>query len=421
VNWTFVYTFLNSGDITRLLLILARWAGLLAVFFVLIQFFLMARNRWLEKIFGFPSLSRVHHTCGLLAIIFILCHPFFLTLSYARIDNLSLNSQFADFLQNYSFVFFAFLSFLLFIALTLISLYKIKNKLSYETWYGVHLLAYIAIVLAFPHQLAVGSDFISHPMLVIFWYFLYAFVFINLLLFRFIVPLINFFRYSFKVQNIKKEGESVYSVYIKGRNLNQFSIKAGQFLILRFLDKNFWWQAHPFSVSQLPGQDIFRMTIKSVGDFTNQIKDIQINTSVIIEGPYGTFTSSESKKNKILFIAGGIGITPIRVLIEEMGKMGKDMVLIYSNKTQTDVVFEKELSFLVQKFQLKLFYIFTHDQNFPDKNNRVDMEKIQKLVSDVNKREIYICGPQSMLNSLTKDMKSRGIPDRQVHFEKFSL
>lgn len=403
------------------LLLIARWSGLLAVFFVLIQFFLLSRNQWLEKTFGFPALSRIHHTNGLLAFIFIISHPILLTISYARIDKISLSSQFIDFLQNYPFAFLAFLGFLIFIILTLLSLYIVKNKLAYETWYAVHLLAYIAVILAFRHQLAVGTDFLNHPILIWFWYLLYSFVFINLLLFRFFKPLINYFRYSFKVSSIKKETEAAYSVYITGRNFDSFPVRAGQFFILRFLNKSLWWQAHPFSLSQLPQKDELRVTIKNVGDFTNQIKNIKKNTPIIIEGPFGIFTSSMAKQKKILFISGGIGITPIRSLIDEMGKAGKEMLLLYSNRTKKEIVFAKELSQLAKQYYLKIIHVFTREPKYQGPTGRIDLEKIKNLVTDIGQRDIYICGPPPMLTSLLKDLKTLKIPNQQIHFEQFSL
>jgi len=133
----------------------------LAVFFVLTQFFLMGRNPWLEKKFGLPALSGIHHTSGLLAFIFIVAHPVLLSVGYAGVDKVSLSSQFLDFLNNYPFVILAFFGFLAFVTLTLLSLYKLKRKLPYETWYGIHLLAYTAVVLAFFHQLAVGERILS--------------------------------------------------------------------------------------------------------------------------------------------------------------------------------------------------------------------------------------------------------------------
>jgi len=236
-----------------------------------------------------------------------------------------------------------------------------------------------------------------------------------------VIPARNYLKFDFKVKRIEKETESVYSIYITGRNIANFASRAGQFLVLRFLSPNLWWQAHPFSISKLPGDGELRVTVKSVGDFTSQIRNIKEGTSVIIEGPYGTFTSSKVKQNKVLFIAGGIGITPIRSLIEEMGQAGKDTVLLYSNRDKEGVVFEKELAVLRENHRLNIIYVSTQDSKSGGPAGRLDREKIQKLVPNVTERAVFICGPRSMLVSILDALKALNVPISQVRYEKFSL
>jgi predicted ferric reductase len=300
------------------------------------------------------------------------------------------------------------------------SIYLVSSKLKYEWWYGIHLVTYIAITLAFFHQVTSGSDLLANRIFLYYWYALYIFVFGNLLLFRFLRQGYLFMKYRFIVDRVVPEADNAFSVYITGREISRFSIKPGQFLIARFLDNKRWWQAHPFSLSFVPKDNCLRLTVKNVGDFTAEVSQIKKGTPVLIDGPLGTFTMEQSTNDKFLFIAGGVGITPIRALIEEIGSHGKNMILLYSNKT-TDIIFKQELDSLSEEYGFALHYIVTEDPSFNGETGRVDAEKIQRLVPDVLSRDVYLCGPAPMMGALVHILRGLGLKKSELHYEKFSL
>jgi len=82
-------------------------------------------------------------------------------------------------------------------------------------------------------------------------------------------------------------------------------------------DANRLVQAHPFS-SRLPNGKYPAFTIKELGDYTRTLAQIPIGTPVFVEGPYGALTGAARTKARVLLIAGGIGITPLRALLEEL-------------------------------------------------------------------------------------------------------
>lgn len=404
-----------------ILIAFGRLFGLLAVYFVLLQFLLIGRVLWIEKIFGLDKLSRIHHLNGEFSILFILLHPIFLTFGYAISSKQNVVAQFLTFLTAYEDVFMAFLAAMIFITVVFLSIYIVRKKLKYETWYFIHLLTYVAIILAWGHQLKNGEDFLTNRWFVYYWYLLYIFVFGQVIIFRFLRPFYLFYKHGFIVEKIVKENDEVNSIYISGRKMKQFKVKAGQFMIFRFLAKHFWWQAHPFSLSKQPDGKTIRITPKNVGDFTNLIPQIAPNTPILIDGPYGTFTKEVAKRNKILFIAGGIGITPIRSLIEETAKKGKDIVLLYSNKTKKEIVFKKEMDDLSRKYHFPVYYFLSQEKDPQFIGGRIERSKIEMMVADLKEREIYICGPSTMIDSIKKDLHSLGVPKSSLHFEKFSL
>ena len=398
---------------------LGRLCGLLAVFIVLLQFVLMGRARWLEKIFGLDNLAKVHKLNGYGTIAFIVFHTVFITAGYAISSHTTFISQFFTFLTNYEDVFKAFLATDIFIIVVFFSIYIVRRHLKYELWYLIHILTYLAVILAWGHQLQNGQDFASNHLFVLYWYALYIFVFANLLYFRFFLQYYQFFKHRFYVESVVKENDSVSSMYISGRNIQQFKVQAGQFIMVRFLSGMKVLQSHPFSVSMLPTNNRMRITIKSNGDFTNTISEIKKNTKIIIDGPYGVFTEKLCTHNKVLFIAGGIGITPIRVLIQQMAENKQDVILLYSNKKESETVFKKELDELSKKYHFPIRYMYT--QGKMANSGRLNSEKIYLFVPDILERDVYLCGSSKMMESMILELKKCSVKSWDIHYENFSL
>lgn len=401
-----------------ILLAFGRLTGLLAVYFILLQFLLIGRAVWMEKTFGLDKLAHVHRLNGYLSILFILLHPILLVFSTEIVNKRGFFTELTDYLISSDDLLQAGIAVVLFVAVVFSSIYVARKHLKYETWYFVHLLTYLAVLLAFGHQLEFGGDFLSNRYFTVYWYLAYLFVFGNFIYARFLLPLYRLKKYSFTVDELVPENSGATSVFIKGKNLATWKIEAGQFINVRFLTKNFWWQSHPFSVSSLPKNDRLRITVKSLGDFTSKVQALKKGTRVLVEGPYGIFTPNPAPQTKYLFIAGGVGITPIYCLAEKIAAHN-DIVILYCNKTSDDIIFKKELEELAQKQRLKLHYIMSNEENFKGEKGRIDEEKIMRLVPDASFRQAYICGPTPMMESLLKILQKIGIHKEHIHYEKF--
>lgn len=400
---------------------LGRLTGLLAVMGVLTQFLLMGRAPWIEQVFGLDKLAVMHQKNGKRTILLILAHPLLLTFGYSLTSNKSFIEQFIIFLTKYPDVLLAFIALILFTSIVYLSLYIVWRRLKYESWYLTHLFTYVAVLLAWGHQLTNGEDFLANKTFTYYWYFLYLFVFGNHLLFRFAKPLYLFSKHQFAVHKVVRETHNAISLYITGTKMQQFNVLPGQFMIFRFLTSKRWWQAHPFSLSQHKIDGTIRITPKNVGDFTSQLASIKPGTPVIIDGPYGVFTAEQAKKNKILLFAAGIGITPIRTLIEQFAILKKDVIFLYSNKTKKEIVFESELREIAERYKIPAYFFLTQEKVHNHIFGRINKEQIAKLVPDVIDREVYICGPQAMIQKILKELDQLHVPINQIHFEKFSL
>lgn len=417
--WGGSHLLLGNG-LDGTLLAIARLCGILAATFVLLQFLVMGRAPWIEKVFGLDKLSQFHKWSGYAAISFILIHPVLIVISYAMSGKIPLLQQYMLLLTQYEDVLEADIAAMLFTAVVFFSIYIVRKHLKYEWWYAIHLLTYLAVLLAFGHQLKNGGDFAVNRYFVYYWYFIYFFVFVQTIIFRFGRIGFNYLRFQFRVDHMVKESGDAMSVYISGKELEKFAIKPGQFLIFRFLTKKYWWQHHPFSGFYIAKDHMIRLTAKNSGDFTSDIGSIKNGTPVLIDGPYGGFTLDKASRQKLLFIAGGIGITPIRTLIEQTAGV-YDITLLYTNKNSSEIALKKELDNLSAKHHFPITYIITQEEHYKGEKGRIDAEKIQRLVPDVTTRDIFICGPVPMMEGIKQVLLSVGVTSSQIHYEKFSL
>lgn len=404
---------LVSGDMSNILIALGRIGGLLAEYFILVQLVLVGRIRFIEQVFGFDKLNIIHRRLGYTIGATILLHPLLITWGYALGSNQSFVAQFYTFLLSWEDVFFAFLGLVIILIIVTISIAIIRRKLKYETWYFSHLFIYLAIALAFSHQIATGD--INGGGILTYWYILNFTIFGLVLVYRVLRPLYITYTHRFYLEKIVRETDTVHSFYINGNKMEEYSFQPGQYMHITFLAPRFWY-SHPFSFSQAPNGEHLRLSIKSSGDFTSTIHTVPAGTRVIIDGPFGVFTEKKAQKEKFLFIAGGIGITPIRSLIESLSKKGRDMILLYGNKTEKDIAFKKEL----ENFKVTMHHVLSDTTNTQFERGFIDQEKIMRLAPDFMEREIYVCGPPVMMKGIVKTLLSMGVPRAQLHYEKFS-
>ena len=166
-----------------------------------------------------------------------------------------------------------------------------RRRLAYETWYGLHLYAYLAVVLGFLHQLFVGADFMHDQVAATYWVILYVVAALTILVFRIgqpdpdVAPALGL-----RVANVVDEAPGVVSVYLTGRNLERLDVRAGQYFLWRWLTPDGWWRSHPYSISAAPNGEWLRITVKDLGDGSRDLQSIPIGTRVIVEGPYGILT-----------------------------------------------------------------------------------------------------------------------------------
>ena len=408
---------LTKEDVTgtfQIITTISRFAALTGAYLALLGLPLVSRITWIERAAGHDRLVSWHRKSAPYALFLILIHVLLVTLGYAANDKVRVGVELWRLVTTYPWMLPAFVGFLAFMAAGISSYKRVRSKMKYETWWTIHLYTYIAIAFSFMHQVLTGVMFIGHPLNRAYWTGLYIFVGSTILIWRIVIPVYKSIRFKLKVARVVVEAPGIISIYVRGRNLWKLKAEGGQFFNWRFLDSQRWYESHPFSLSASPTDDEMRFTVKDLGDHSRSLISVRPGTRVMIEGPYGTFTKSQAnEKRPLVLIGGGVGITPIRALLEELPR-GREITVMYRTSTEQDLIFLDEITELARRKNARLHVLPGSRRIHP-----LDADHLTSMVPNIRQSEIYICGPTSLTEVVRATAHELGMPKSRVHSEIF--
>ncbi|MEV6058102.1 ferredoxin reductase family protein [Streptomyces sp. NPDC052107] len=392
-----------------------RVTGLLAGYACAVLLGLMSRFPLLERAVGSDRLARWHALGGRYTISLTLAHTMLIILGYAATAHVNVVSQTSTFVFTYPDMLKATAGFLLLVATGIVSARAARRRLRYETWHYLHFATYLAIFLAFFHQLSDGADFVAHRPAQLAWYALYIGVTALLVWYRFLTPLRRASRHRLSVVEVQPEAPGVVSVWMTGRYLDELGAEPGQFFRWRFLARGMWWTANPYSLSAPPTGDFLRITVKAVGGHSEALAGLRPGTRVWAEGPYGAFTAARRTARKVLLLAGGVGITPLRALFETLPG---DVTMIYRARRPEDLALWQELDAIAVDRGATAHYVVDEPAEY---SSPLTASGLAALVPDVAERDVYLCGPPGMTAAAISALQAAGVPRRRIHHESFAF
>jgi predicted ferric reductase len=342
-------------------------------------------------------------------------HVVLITLGYAELARVGTLHQLWDFLTTYPDLLAAAAGFGLLIMAGVTSFRIVRRRLNYETWWIVHLYTYLALALAFAHQIVTGGVFIGHPLTRAIWIAVWVCTAGMVVAFRVVQPIVRNLRHQLRVVAVRNEAPGVFSVICSGRNLAQLSVSGGQFFQWRFVTRDLWWHAHPYSLSALPQPPYVRVTVKGLGDHSRSVAELKPGTRVLIEGPYGAFTRHARSSESVVLIGGGVGITPLRALLEDL-PMSVGVTVIVRGSTPEDIVHRDELVALVNQRGGEYHEVIGSRHQVC-----IDASMLRRLVPKIKESDVYVCGPRGFNESVVAGVSRLGVPRDRIHQEAFSF
>ena len=395
-----------------------RVTGLVGTYLIVVEVLLMGRVPWLDRMIGMDRLAVWHRRNGEYAICLLIAHAVLTIWGYAVTAHEGLVKETTSVVLSYPDMLAATVGLGLLVAVGILSARAVRRRVTYQTWYFVHLYTYIALALSFAHQFNTGVDFATHPLNRAIWIVIYGGVAALLIGYRVVKPLANMARHRFVVVGTVGEGPGLTSVYVSGQRLWELDAEAGQFFMWRFLTRDGWWQAHPFSLSAAPNGRWLRLTAKTLGDHSGGLAALRPGTRVMLEGPYGSFTRHRRRRRKVLLIGAGVGITPLRALFELFTVPGGDVVLVYRGRNPNELALRSEIDQIADRRKAKVFYLVGSREEHPE---YLTPAHLQLIVRDVRQRDVYVCGPPGFTEMVGSSLRDVGVPGRQIHTESFEL
>lgn len=398
--------------------------GLLASNLMLLQVLMVARIPIVERAWGHDLLVRRHRLAGFVSFWLMIAHVALTVVVYAVQDSGWHKLWWVVIRQ--PGVLMALIGTVLIVVAVALSIRAARRRLRYESWHLLHLYTYVGMGLALPHQILVGPDFRQTAWARFYWWTLYIAAAVAVLVFRVALPLWRSWYHQLRVLEVVAEAPGVTSVLVGGQRLERLPVRAGQFFFWRFLDGPGWSRAHPYSVSIAPRPDFLRVTIQSVGDGSARAAALRVGTRVLVEGPYGRLTSECRTRDKLVFIAAGTGIAPIRALLEELPYKAGDATLIYRVSDLEDALFRAELAELAEERGLNLHVLAGSrraDNSWLPQSvspTQSDSEFLTLLAPDIARSDVYLCGPPPWVTNIRTAAAKAGIPRGRLHTEEFT-
>jgi predicted ferric reductase len=397
--------------------------GLVATDLMAIMLVLAARIPYIDRAIGHDRAIAVHNKLGKWVLYGLLFHVIFLVCGYAARDSIGLVSELAS-LLGISDLLLSLIGLATLSAVAVTSIVAVKRSLPYEVWHVIHLATYVAIGLSLPHQFSVSGVFAPGTWQRWYWLALFSIVALGLMSFRVILPLITSWEHHLVVSRVVLEDTDVVSIEMSGRGLARLGAEGGQFLSWRFLGRGLWWHQHPFSLSAAPTDHTLRITIRTLGRGTAKLLSVRPGTRVAIEGPYGIFTDASRSQLGVALIGIGIGIAPIRSLLEATAVVPGMATVILRAHSPEQLYLVDEIDALCRAKGAQLLALVgprnpnPYDPTWlPEQYGKI---RLADLVPHLAQSDVYVCGPQAAADLVIADALAAGTPASAIHNERFS-
>jgi predicted ferric reductase len=387
-----------------------------------LQFVLTARFKAIKAPYGADIVYHFHRQVSLVAFVLILTHP--LLLFTFSPDTLSLlNPLTAPWRARAGLV-----AILLMLALISTSLWRKQLSLEYTTWRIWHgILATTAVVLAMVHVI-LARHYLNTPWKQVFW-IAYGVFWVGLLVYIRIIKPFLLLTHPYEVERVVQERGNAWNLTVRPVGHPGIEFMPGQFAWITVWSSPFSEAEHPFSFSSSacrPARLTF--TIKELGDFTRQIKNLQPGQKVYVDGPFGHFSvDRHPHAEQFVFIAGGVGITPIMSMLRTLADRGdqRPLLLIYANKDWESVIFREEIERLKTSLNLTLVHVLEKPLvGWSGETGFITQPVLERHLPQAGRRttiEVFMCGPQPMMNAVERALSDLGIPFGDIHSERFNL
>jgi len=415
-------TALHLHSPNELLYEIARSFGLSAFAILCLQTVLAARLKWIERPFGMDILSRFHRFMGIFVAILLLSHPPLLALGGGGWPLITS-------LEEPWYIWLGKLGLLALVIHICISVFSSRLGLTFEQWRRIHtIMAPLIILLVFVHSWETGDDLKELPVRGL--WITFALASLSAYTYHKIVKPALLSHHPYRVVEVKREIHNVWTVKLappEGEVI--YDYYPGQFHFITFRrGGGLPVEEHHWTISSSPAQKEFICsTIKESGDFTSTIGLTKLGDKAVVQGPFGRFSHVLHPEDKeMVFIAGGIGVTPFMGMLRYMRDTEADLrvLVLYANRSERDITFRDELAKIEagERPRLTVVHVLSNPgADWAGEKGYVDRDKMERHVGTVGGKAFYVCGPPPMSAKIIETLLTMGVPYNRIRTEIFSL
>ena len=394
-------------------LFLSSATGLLGTYLALLMVLMAARVPVLERVAGRGTVMGWHRHLSVWTLLLIFAHVLLSVVAYSMVAHVGAVHELVALTSTYPFMWEATVAVVIMIAVGGISIPQARERISRESWWLVHLLIYVALIISFFHEVVLGPDFVGHPQAQITWSVAWILAGLAVVTFRVGLPWVRSRRHALRVVEVAPAASGALTVVLAGRDLDRLGFMGGQFFEWRFLTPGRWWQAHPFTVSGRLGRDRVRLTVDRVGDFTEGLVSLPIGTTVAFEGPYGSLTARARRHRMALLIAGGVGATAIRSLLDDIPAEAEPVVVMRA-RSREHLLLLDEIEEMAEQRRGRVYLLL-------GPRDQVALQTIAETVADFRERDIFIAGSEGFVNTLSAILHQLGARKASIHVEAYEI
>ena len=384
-----------------------------------LQFALTSRFRRASAPYGMDLVLQFHRQISLVAAGLIVAHVAILFVS--RPETLEL----LNVIEAPWRAWFGLLGLLALVVLIVLSLWRVELRMRYEPWRIVHGLLAVAILgFGAAHVIGVGHY------LELFWkqvlWVVLALGAIGLLVYIRVARPAKILHQPWMIDEVIEERGNAWTLRLHPVDHPGMRFEPGQFAWITIGRSPFGVHEHPFSFSSSADEPTRpTLTIKALGDFTNTIREIEPGTIAYLDGPHGVFIPRRMDAPAFVFVAGGIGITPIMSILRTFADREdpRPLTLIYASESWEAITFREEIDALTERLALRVVHVLRDPPDgWKGESGYVDRELIERHLPEHPESAAYLlCGPDPVTEAAEEALLDLGIPHGQIRIERFDV
>lgn len=396
-----------------------RMIALYALVLMLLQPALALRIRFLDRIFGLDQLLKAHRFAGMAALTLAFLHPLLIYFEATRRAGPMNTGLWPEALGGICLA-----------GLWLLVVSSCWRKfvvMKYEQWLKLHRYTAPIVLLGLVHMFVLAPD-MRQGWLALFWSVMLILWAGLLVVHKLVLPSQRAAIESFVVVSASAAAEKIWRIDLKPVDDQvPFGFIPGQFAFLSFNNAEPGQEEHPFTIASAPVQSAgLQFLIKEDGDWTAKLNMVRAGDMVRVSGPFGVFSPWRHDVNRLILIAGGIGITPMLSILRQLReeKSALAVKLIWTFQSSSGAPCLEEIEGMRQAVPAFEFVKIATREPSADKSvsARLDQPTLAKLLPEYQSGTLLlVCGPTRMMHDIRKGLSGLGYPHSAILSEEFSF